>query len=418
MKKVFCILLSICMLISLPLVTIGEEAPAEKITPELQEKLDNCEAEDEISTYVWYEPLPYDAISRAESDVYDEARSAYNEKREVSYDTIREILKREGFSEYTDAIIERIEQRLQEIDETEEDEVDPEMLKMHCYSTVVFRYLSYDVLEILANDLLKELEISEHRVLVYSDAFPVMALCLTPAEIDTIVKNESVTKLDWYSGDVFSYDAHKHDLVAEASCMCMAPGIGDSYPGINCRHLITSYGDTFYWCGEQDRMADFENDMTKVPDCFSSQVSNVFSSESVLFLDGVPNLGDYLMFFERRIKNVYIPDSVKEIGEHTFSRFADVTIYCNRGSYAEEFAKSHNIECHLLGTKEAYLPEIVYGDATGDRERNLKDVLALRKAMSQGAESALPGGADCNGDGEVNMKDVLMLRQHLAGMFV
>ncbi|MCQ2405374.1 MAG: dockerin type I repeat-containing protein, partial [Clostridia bacterium] len=96
---------------------------------------------------------------------------------------------------------------------------------------------------------------------------------------------------------------------------------------------------------------------------------------------------------------------------------ADVSIYCYSGSYAEEYAKTHNIECHLLDTGEV-IPAAMSGDANGDGVRNLKDVLALRKALADGTESALSAGADCNGDGEVNMKDVLMLRQHLAGLFV
>lgn len=417
MKKLCCILVSLCMLMSLlPMTVVAEEETASKIQPTLQEKLDNCKEGDLISTYVWFEPLSPYAIARVEGKILNEENKAYREKREVSDDVIREILANEGFSEYADTIIERIEQRIKEIDETVSDKQEAENRKMYCHSSIASSYLEYYVLEPISAQLAEEWGISEYRVLIYGSPFSVIAMNLTPAEIETIAQSELSTKLDWYSGDIFDYSAHAHDYIAAASCMCGAHGGPGSHPGINCSHLITSVGTTFKWLGEQERMADFENDPEKVPDCFSPFVTPL--SKAVLFLEGVPNLGDYLFFYERNVEKVYIPDSVKEIGEHTFSRFTDVTFYCHPGSYAEEFAKSHNIECILLGTKEAYFPEFVYGDATGDRERNLKDVLALRKAMGQGTASELPAGADCNGDGEVNMKDVLMLRQHLAGLFV
>ena len=60
--------------------------------------------------------------------------------------------------------------------------------------------------------------------------------------------------------------------------------------------------------------------------------------------------------------------------------------------------------------------EILYGDANGDGDVNMKDVLTLRKHLA-GIEIMLhPLNSDANGDGEINMKDVLMIRKYMAGL--
>ena len=62
-------------------------------------------------------------------------------------------------------------------------------------------------------------------------------------------------------------------------------------------------------------------------------------------------------------------------------------------------------------------PQFDVGDADGDGNVNMKDVLLLRKALA-GAAALTPEQAkraDVNGDGDFNMKDILMLRKILAG---
>jgi len=61
--------------------------------------------------------------------------------------------------------------------------------------------------------------------------------------------------------------------------------------------------------------------------------------------------------------------------------------------------------------------EPVYrGDANGDSDVNMKDVLILRKFLAGLTSSLNLKNADVNGDGDVNMKDVLYLRKLLAGL--
>ena len=422
MKKLCSILVSLCMLMALLPMTLTAEETASKITPLLQEQMDNSEAEDVISTYVWYEEITDEDIKKETEALLPLVADAYWNDQAFPYDDLREILENDGFPEFALTFEENMESVFSGYrDITKSDSLVEGGLEM-----VMNYYLPSVTYRARTDALIAAFGIEEEQVFSRYDWKPVMILNIPASKIQEIARNDKIVKLDWFSYDIFdffSYLNQDHPNLTGVSCMCVASGFGENeYPGINCYHYFSHYGDLsltmFRWHGDQDRMIDFENDITTLPDCFDTYTTNLFGSGNVLFLDGVPNLGDYLMFFEqRRIKNVYIPNSVKEIGEHTFSQFADVCIHCYSGSYAEEYAKTHNIECHLLDTDEV-IPAAMSGDANGDGVRNLKDVLALRKAMGQGTESELPAGADCDVSGDVNMKDVLLLRQHLADMLV
>ena len=67
-------------------------------------------------------------------------------------------------------------------------------------------------------------------------------------------------------------------------------------------------------------------------------------------------------------------------------------------------------------TKPSTPVVLLYGDANGDNEINMKDVLTLRKKLAGMEVEINMTLADANGDDEVNMKDVLALRKYLAGM--
>lgn len=421
MKKLCSILVSLCMLMALLPMTVTAEETASKITPLLQEQMDNSGAEDVISTYVWYEEITDEDIKKETEALLPLVADAYWNDQAFPYDDLREILENDGFPEFALTFEENMESIFSGYrDITKSDSLVEGGLEM-----VINYYLPSVTYRARTDALIAAFGIEEEQVFSRYDWKPVMILNIPASKIQEIAQNDKIVKLDWFSYDIFdffSYLNQDHPNLTGVSCMCVASGFGENaYPGINCYHYFSHYGDLyltmFRWHGDQDRMIDFENDIATLPDCFDTGTTNAFLNGKVLFLDGVPNLGDYLMFFERRIKEVYIPNTVKKIGEHTFSRFADVSIFCYSGSYAEEYAKTHNIECHLLDTDEV-IPAAMSGDASGDGVRNLKDVLALRKALADGTESALSAGADCNVDGEVNMKDVLMLRQHLAGLFV
>ncbi|MBR0303531.1 MAG: dockerin type I repeat-containing protein, partial [Clostridia bacterium] len=74
----------------------------------------------------------------------------------------------------------------------------------------------------------------------------------------------------------------------------------------------------------------------------------------------------------------------------------------------------------LLSTtmNKFYKTPILLGDANGDKDVNMKDVLLLRRQIA-GLETIgnkLYVNADYDGDGELTMKDVLAMRRFIAGI--
>ena len=60
--------------------------------------------------------------------------------------------------------------------------------------------------------------------------------------------------------------------------------------------------------------------------------------------------------------------------------------------------------------------KVVYGDANGDGQINLKDVLVARKYVA-GIDTEIDlVASDVNKDGAVNMKDILLIRKFIAGI--
>ena len=110
----------------------------------------------------------------------------------------------------------------------------------------------------------------------------------------------------------------------------------------------------FIWQGKSgETMPDFpspENteDGNKRCDCLRGGMGFEVEKRTILFCEGVPNLGDYLMYEMTECPAVYIPDSVKSIGEHTFPENTGLVIHCHAGSYAEQYAKAHGMKCEIV----------------------------------------------------------------------
>ena len=81
-----------------------------------------------------------------------------------------------------------------------------------------------------------------------------------------------------------------------------------------------------------------------------------------------------------------------------------------------EPSESQPSETEPSETKPSTPVVLLYGDANGDGEINMKDVLTLRKKLAGMEVEINMTLADANGDDEINMKDVLALRKYLAGM--
>lgn len=77
--------------------------------------------------------------------------------------------------------------------------------------------------------------------------------------------------------------------------------------------------------------------------------------------------------------------------------------------------------CEVSGTLAAYRcdynftePTVIYGDANGDGDVDLLDLIALRKYFAKWSVTIDETAADCNGNGKVDLPDLIALRKYLA----
>lgn len=153
------------------------------------------------------------------------------------------------------------------------------------------------------------------------------------------------------------------------------------------------------------------------------EVTPLYSSE--LILVGVEN-GELINSFTQGIQYVWAADSdVSDNGlllTFTFKTEEDVA----PGKYSVDFILRDCIDISEQDVDIAVsggiieIVDSVYGDATGDKTIDMKDVVLLRKYMaefdydSNTSAVAVEIGGDVNGDGNFDMKDVVFLRKYIA----
>lgn len=89
-----------------------------------------------------------------------------------------------------------------------------------------------------------------------------------------------------------------------------------------------------------------------IPSGLKSINENVFNDCSnltnIVIPEGVEKIGSYLFNGCKNLEYVTIPSSVTYIGLLVFEGCEKLTIKCNSGSYAEEYAKKHKIKYELI----------------------------------------------------------------------
>lgn len=70
---------------------------------------------------------------------------------------------------------------------------------------------------------------------------------------------------------------------------------------------------------------------------------------SITIPNYVTSIGDYTFDGCKKLSSIVIPGSVTHIGKGAFYSCKDLTIYCEKGSYAEQYSKDNNIKYELLG---------------------------------------------------------------------
>ena len=137
---------------------------------------------------------------------------------------------------------------------------------------------------------------------------------------------------------------------------------------------------------------------------------------SVAFPDSVELISQIALGFNSDLTKVYIPASVIEIDAHAFEGHnSDLTIYGEKGSYAEGYAAEHEIRFEALGNQETV---DVLGDANGDGKLNIKDATIIQKHLAKiiVLDDNSIKLSDFNSDSKVDIKDATAIQKHLAGI--
>ena len=183
------------------------------------------------------------------------------------------------------------------------------------------------------------------------------------------------------------------DVEEIAACVCPEE--------LGAYHMFKDGMTFFKWAGKMDKMP---------ADGHFCGTPESPRRETVIFLDGVPNLvKDLFKYWENGTNDVYIPDSVTEIDEDCFVEGSHITLHFTKNNaVALAYAKARSMAFEVMDG------ERVPFDVDFDKSVDMKDVLSLRKSIASLPAAVEIYSIDLNADGSVDMKDVLTLRKQIA----
>ncbi len=109
------------------------------------------------------------------------------------------------------------------------------------------------------------------------------------------------------------------------------------------------------------------DELTKIGD----SAFNFSGLTSIEIPGKVTEIGDFAFGSNKSLKKIYIPKSVKSIGENAFYNCVGFTIYGEKGSYAETYAKNHGYIFEVIKAAESNTK--VYEETK--TEKNQKELL-------------------------------------------
>ena len=122
--------------------------------------------------------------------------------------------------------------------------------------------------------------------------------------------------------------------------------------------------------------------------------------ETIHIENGVKCLVDCCFEQNPKLHEVYIPESVADIGEHTFMNDANITLVVQKGSYAEKYAEQSGIRYRYTDSVKV----VVVSDSHGNY-RNFSEIVKRHKDSEYIIHA---------GDGERDIEDLEMYERDLA----
>lgn len=174
-------------------------------------------------------------------------------------------------------------------------------------------------------------------------------------------------------------------------------------------HLNSIGIDAFYGCTEIKTL----NIPASIGAVQFGSFQNCTGLENAVIEDGLTSIGDQAFMGCSSMKYIEIPDSVTSISNTAFTNCDKLVIYCNEGSYAQEYAEQKEIPYLLIYNYEL-------GDVDLNRTINIRDVTTIQ-LFRAGILDELPTFrgkhyADVTKDGKVNIRDATMIQMKLVDL--
>jgi len=194
---------------------------------------------------------------------------------------------------------------------------------------------------------------------------------------------------------------------------------------------------TLYFDGEVPHVCEYTAEVTKEATCGEAGVTTYTCSCGASYTEEIPATGEHVntdILYTYHDTNddwhkyhiycvdcgVMLTDWIEEEctgGQATCTDCATCEkCGLNYGDTVDHtYDDEYDADCNVCGEVRE-VPEkpveVMYGDANGDGEVNLRDVAVLQQYTSNWEVTLNLAAADANGDGEVNLRDVALLQQY------
>ncbi len=153
-----------------------------------------------------------------------------------------------------------------------------------------------------------------------------------------------------------------------------------------------------------------------LPDTLKSIYATVFENTKVRRVDipdGVTQIGNRCFAGCAQLEAVYIPASVKKLGEDVFRNSDNVTVYTTQGSAAQKYCSENNVNCVVINEDE--IPSKLLGDVNGDKDVNINDVTFMQRELAGYKTDFYPQNCDYDNNCIFDINDATRLQLDLAG---